>query len=66
VAEQVHPAAVDGMLRLDGFDQEVEEGRAVVRHLPGAPIGRVRPDDDEALLRGDVAEQIDQRASVAA
>lgn len=66
MAKEVHAAAVHRMLRLDGLDEKVEEGGAIRRHLPAAAIGRIGADDDETLLRGDIAKQLDERPSVAA
>ena len=63
---QVDPARVHGMLRLDGVNEEVEEGGAVRRHLPAAAVRRIRADDDETLLRSDIAKELDQRPSVTA
>src|SRR5438046_311803 len=66
MTEQIRAARVDRVLRLDGFDEEVEERWSVRRDLPSAPIARIGTGDDEALALGEIAPGIDERTAVAA
>ena len=64
MTEQVDATAVDGVLRLDRFDDEIQEGGAVAGRLPAATIDRVRTGDDEAFFRGETTKEIDERPAI--